>query len=349
MHEFDLFFRYAGATLLLVQIALMLRDQRDLLAARLFAPFALAQAFEQFSVSPMRRLIAPEVWLAPELLSRQLPILLWWFSLALFDEDFRLRRRERVVGAIWLALSIADMAAIAAGSATVGTISLVQELLAAWIALHVAWRLYRGLRVDLIENRRRLRLFFAAGILGIFLFDVITDLTLGDNWGPIWYLVTFNGLILALAVAGFLWIMRVERSVLRFEAAPVSTAPKAPDLSPAEKILKAKLDAAIGEKIYLDPELSIGKLAEALDAPEHQVRALINRALGHRNFRAFLNEHRLNAAKATLADPAKAATPILTIAMESGFNSLAPFNRAFKEATGETPSAWRTRNLAETA
>ena len=33
--------------------------------------------------------------------------------------------------------------------------------------------------------------------------------------------------------------------------------------------------------------------------------------------------------------------PILTIALDSGFQSLGPFNRAFKAETGMTPSAYR--------
>jgi AraC-like DNA-binding protein len=37
--------------------------------------------------------------------------------------------------------------------------------------------------------------------------------------------------------------------------------------------------------------------------------------------------------------------PILTIALDAGFQSLGPFNRAFKSATGETPSKYRRRKL----
>jgi AraC-like DNA-binding protein len=47
-----------------------------------------------------------------------------------------------------------------------------------------------------------------------------------------------------------------------------------------------------------------------------------------------------------LADPATARTSISAIAFELGFGSLGPFNRAFKEATGQTPSEWRRDQLA---
>lgn len=38
---------------------------------------------------------------------------------------------------------------------------------------------------------------------------------------------------------------------------------------------------------------------------------------------------------------------LLTIALDTGFESIAPFNRAFKAQTGETPSESLKRTLAE--
>ena len=46
-------------------------------------------------------------------------------------------------------------------------------------------------------------------------------------------------------------------------------------------------------------------------------------------------------AMAALADPGQAEVPILTIALDSGFQSIGPFNRAFKAQTGVTPTAYR--------
>jgi AraC-like DNA-binding protein len=54
----------------------------------------------------------------------------------------------------------------------------------------------------------------------------------------------------------------------------------------------------------------------------------------------------VNAACAVLADPARADVPVLTIAHESGFASLGPFNRAFRDITGQSPSEYRAAALA---
>ena len=72
--------------------------------------------------------------------------------------------------------------------------------------------------------------------------------------------------------------------------------------------------------------------------PEHRLRATINAELGFRNFNTFLNGYRLEECKAALADPVQAEVPIITIALDSGFQSMATFNRVFKAETGLSPS-----------
>lgn len=101
------------------------------------------------------------------------------------------------------------------------------------------------------------------------------------------------------------------------------------------------------ERAYRREGLTIGLLAVKLAMPEHRLRVLINDGLGHRNFNAFLNRYRIEEAKAALADPAQIGVPVLTIALDAGFQSLAPFNRAFKTDTGLTPTEFRRRAVAE--
>ena len=80
---------------------------------------------------------------------------------------------------------------------------------------------------------------------------------------------------------------------------------------------------------------------QRLGLPEYRLRRLINQALGYRNFNSFVNHYRIAEAKAALADPRQAEVPVLTIALDAGFSSLGPFNRAFKAETGMTPSEYR--------
>lgn len=99
------------------------------------------------------------------------------------------------------------------------------------------------------------------------------------------------------------------------------------------------------ERIYRQEGLSIGGLAARLDLPEYRLRQVINEGLGYRNFNAFLNRYRIDDAKAALSDPSQRDVQVLTIAMDAGFQSIGPFNRAFKADTGMTPTEFRRHAL----
>jgi len=113
-----------------------------------------------------------------------------------------------------------------------------------------------------------------------------------------------------------------------------------------QKLIAALMRLMADERIYRHDNVTIGTLATKLGIPEYRLRRLINQRLGYRNFNVFLNNHRIEEAKAALADPAQTEVPIITIAMDAGFQSLGPFNRAFKATTGVTPSEYRRLNEA---
>jgi AraC-like DNA-binding protein len=121
--------------------------------------------------------------------------------------------------------------------------------------------------------------------------------------------------------------------------APVPATPPAETVNPAQ--VAALEHAMTVDRVYRQDGLTIAQLADRFGMPEYRLRRLINQALGYRNFNTFLNFYRIADAKAALADPAQAEVPVLTIALDAGFSSLGPFNRAFKAETGMTPSEFR--------
>jgi AraC-like DNA-binding protein len=100
-------------------------------------------------------------------------------------------------------------------------------------------------------------------------------------------------------------------------------------------------------KIYHEEALSVATLSDKLGVPDYRLRRLINQQLGYRNFTAFLNDYRLADVISALSDPAQATIPVLTIALKAGFQSIGPFNRAFKTHTGLTPTEFRQQQLAK--
>lgn len=189
---------------------------------------------------------------------------------------------------------------------------------------------------DLIEKRRRLRVGFVVMVACLATMVILFEFAFGFDRMP-QPAVLIQAIVILVATGALGAALLQSDAELLFDPA---AAPE-PALSPAEHVLKQKLDAAMAAGAYRALALSIGQLAAQLGAPEHRLRALINQRLGYRNFSAFLNHHRIAEAKRLLADPAHVSIPILTIAMDLGYGSLAPFNRAFRENTGQAPSDFR--------
>lgn len=95
------------------------------------------------------------------------------------------------------------------------------------------------------------------------------------------------------------------------------------------------------DRLYATPELKVADLADLLGEQEYKVSQCITGALGFQNFNQLINAHRIDSAKEALADPSNKGTPILSVAFDCGFNSIGPFNRAFKRQVGMTPREYR--------
>lgn len=109
-----------------------------------------------------------------------------------------------------------------------------------------------------------------------------------------------------------------------------------------DPVLNTKLQTLMEEqKIYRKEGLTIRELADVMNEQEYRLRRLINGQLGFRNFNDFLNQYRVNDACEILSDPAQARMTILEIAYRLGYQSIGPFNKAFKDLKGLTPTAYR--------
>jgi AraC-like DNA-binding protein len=91
-----------------------------------------------------------------------------------------------------------------------------------------------------------------------------------------------------------------------------------------------------GNKPYLDPEITLLKVAENLKVNPQHLSQVINEKTSL-NFSDYINSHRVEEAKLILVSPDYKKLTIEAIAHEVGFNSKSPFNIAFKKYTGITP------------
>lgn len=109
-------------------------------------------------------------------------------------------------------------------------------------------------------------------------------------------------------------------------------------IAEADKALVAQARALLEEeKIYREMGLTRAMLAEKLRISEQQASRIIN-AYFKKNFNEWINGYRVAEAKERLLTEDSAVT---VIAFEVGFNSIASFNRVFKEMEGVSPTEYR--------
>lgn len=97
------------------------------------------------------------------------------------------------------------------------------------------------------------------------------------------------------------------------------------------------------QKLYIEPKLTLGTLAEQLKVSVNHLSQVINQYEGV-NFHDFVNRYRVDEFKSRIANPKYKGFSLLAIAFDSGFNSKSSFNQIFKKSTGLTPSQYLERS-----
>ncbi len=340
MSSVDGALRGGTVALVLLIAATLLRDHGRLLAARLAALFAAGTA--AYAITSAAG-FSPQLglWTVPLLaLSAGNNVVFWTLSAALFDDSFRLRWWH---AALWLVLVVAGIASCFLSSRPLGLVLILSSFVFAGLAMVQA---ISSWRTDLVEGRRRLRLF-VVGASSLYIgLTALAQLAGAQRSAPAE--TSLVGAMGLLAIASIVaWsLLGVGRRQSLFVVTsdlprPVEE-PVAPAVEPGDRQLVARLEQLMTtDRAYRQDGLTIGSLAQQLGLPEYRLRRLINQAMGYRNFNSFVNRYRIAEVKVALGDPQQAEVPVLTMALDAGFSSLGPFNRAFKAETGMTPSEYR--------
>jgi AraC-like DNA-binding protein len=272
------------------------------------------------------------------------PACFWLFAKTWFDDERRINLKTALAVAFAILFSVGLMAFHWHN----GRISFWSDTLQRvfWLSYTFAglWVAWRGRAGDLVEARRNLRgrFIFATGFYVLLV--TVTGYIANFERGPslLFGIVSFGVPFLAAALCIAMFGIRQQD----LYAAPAVLDGSAAGMDEAQIRLSVKLHDHMERNMpHRDETLTIATLAARLGEQEYRLRRLINGQLGHRNFAAFLNGYRLAEVKAALSDPTQKEVPILTIALDAGFGSLGPFNRAFREAEGMTPSLYRAQSV----
>ena len=106
--------------------------------------------------------------------------------------------------------------------------------------------------------------------------------------------------------------------------------------------LKAQIELLMQhDRLFLDPDLSLGGLAKELDISNHQLSELFNRVIGV-GFHPYIT--RLRIAEAIRLFRLHPDWTTLRIALDSGFNSRTAFYNAFRKIHGVSPEEFRNQS-----
>ncbi len=267
-------------------------------------------------------------------------VFVWLFALSLFEHDFTLARWHILVGVIYSAplfwVSHFGMNVVAVSSPW-----LLHAVTFASLALmgHLAYFTLHGRTNDLLEKRRAARIHFVLAVTFVAVITALVDPLTAD------YAVTVRRMIKAVAIWPAIvwacyWLLAIDHDAINFR--PRHEPEPVPNERDAEMIRKLNI-MMTEQEVFREAELTIVALASRLAVTQHRLRSLINTTLGYQNFSEYLNDYRVNAATQMFSDPVNRHVPILTIAMDCGFKSLSPFNKAFRTSQEMTPSEYRKR------
>lgn len=109
---------------------------------------------------------------------------------------------------------------------------------------------------------------------------------------------------------------------------------------------KNRVEAVLNsDKPYLDSELTLLKLSDLTNIPTHKLSQVFSQGF-KMSFYELVNSYRIEEFKRRALDPQNSNYTLLSIAMDSGFNSKSSFNRIFKERVKVTPREFLAQAMA---
>ena len=225
-----------------------------------------------------------------------------------------------------------------------GTLSRIQMVLYLAFTVQLFYH-YRKRILQYYSNSFKLELNWIRNFLAIYIllfvysyFETMLGMTMFElHWTHRWWYHFFATLaIIYIGIKGYftdtskLLDLEFDSIAPQVEEVKTSDIDYSKDMTRIESYLES-------EKVYLDPDLSLKSLSQNVNLTPGQLSEIINNGFG-KNFNDFINTFRVDAVKTHLKNGKNKELSLVGIAMDSGFNSKATFNRVFKKLTSMSPS-----------
>ena len=256
-----------------------------------------------------------------------LPFSFWVFSDGLFSDKPRSFSILLILGILILGINYSLY------FFEIEEASVISRGMAVLFVLLAIFEAQKQRKTDLVEGRRKIRTVFT------YVVSILVLLTLLSGSGLIFSHQQITAKLIQrsaiLIFTSYFLIANVSVRDVFFGSYQKKAIVKNPEL--VDKIQTM----VISDNLYRKEALTIGQLAEFMGEQEYKVRQAINQELGYKNFTDFINSFRIQEAKEVFSDPAKRDMTVIEVAYKVGFNSIRPFNRAFKIVTNQTPTEYR--------
>ena len=225
-------------------------------------------------------------------------------------------------------------------------ISELTILLSSCILVLTFWEACRGFK-QANKTEQQQRLVF----LSMFAVAVLTSKIVNGHFVEVpqiqeWITNFIILFVIATSQILLLWQKNQQQACANFKVEEVTDPARyESNLEYADSKLAQQIEQLlIKQEHFLQANLKVGDLAKQLNVPEYKVSKVIRHYTDAPNFNHYVNQLRIEHAKKLLTDPDKQQWPVLVVGLESGFASVGPFSRAFKNFTGSTPNQYRTQN-----
>lgn len=191
---------------------------------------------------------------------------------------------------------------------------------------------------------------FLIAFLSIIVLRVLLFL-LNPEWNQFgnqfWHYLSFAGVAFYISVNGYTNAIR-NLTLVQMKMKEVDVFQEEDKAVPAEngnsKISTSELEnwkknithLMAAERLFENPRLTLSDVAKSLNTNTKMVSIVVNEGF-QMNFNDFVNHHRIEEVKKRIKNGDHQQNTLLGIALNSGFNSKATFNRAFKKGTGISP------------
>lgn len=276
-----------------------------------------------------------------------LPGVFWLVSLSVFADHVILKRWQYVLASLTLVIPLS----IILGSLALG-ININEFTMLGMAAKYGAMALELSLvlhaliiavthwRDDLVQQRRYIR----GGVLSLSSIYIFMVIFASDLLNIQWLMLdAVINAVLTVLMAGVNFLLFNLRDANLFVIIEDKETKLKQEQKPCKALVKIT-QAMEEEKLYRQEGITIASFAKHLAIHEYKLRQLINGELNYRNFNDFLNFYRIQEVSENLANAETQNTPVLTLALESGFRSLSSFNKAFKATYGLTPTEYRKKH-----